>query len=413
MKKIKIILLTTFLMHCVLLSNAQETWYEHGVWIYPEEHYNLNSVIIRDIFGGLICGDSGIIAERTIPCEDNWQGTVITDKNLNSIFNNIYDPAFIVGDSGKIFKSDNPFPGTGYPVFYSQYSPTIRNLYSVYFTDNVNGIAVGDTGTIIRTTDGGNLWNIISPVTQNSLRSLYFSSNNIGYAVGSGGIVLKTANNGSNWEIKTQPFTDTLRCVWFINDNTGFSVGDNGSIFKTTDGGTNWQSKPSGTIENLNAIRFLTSDSGYAVGNNKTVLKTLDAGETWTIEPIPIGFRQGNYKGIGVSVWGNEITFVGSNGTAVSNVEDPNSINKSMNKLGILITPNPAKDKITISIQNYKNSEDININIFNLQGQMVLQQKIHQIHTKIDISNLEQGVYIIKTELKDGSIKQEKFEVVK
>ncbi|MBK6539280.1 MAG: hypothetical protein IPG09_16510 [Ignavibacteria bacterium] len=74
-----------------------------------------------------------------------------------------------------------------------------KSLYSNYFTDANTGYAVGDSGKILKTTDGGSNWlQQISP-TRNLLKSVYFVNENTGYVVGDTGVILKTINAGVNW----------------------------------------------------------------------------------------------------------------------------------------------------------------------------------------------------------------------
>jgi len=409
--------LTIILLFALKTSMAQETWYPHVVMVFGNQQLpNINSVsIIYNDFGGIICGDSGYIANWQFFSEDYWSPNfnLITHQNLNSVY--IVDSldvhkAYMAGDSGKIFKTNDIPLFYGDIPFYSQNSPTANNLYSIFFNNYLEGIAVGDTGTVVRTTDGGSHWNLISSITQNRLYSVQFPSTNLGYAVGVNGTVIKTTDGGGNWVMKTQAIADTLRCVWFTDDNTGFVVSRNGAIYKTTDGGNNWQSKPSGITQNINAIRFASTNIGYAAGNNDKVLRTTDAGETWIIQAIAI--NQANYKGISTSNYG-QVYIVGSNGNAIGNFPEPGSIQKYWNNGEVKITPNPAKDYLTINLQNNKNYSGLALSIYNIQGQILLQHKLKQNNSEIDISQLREGIYIAKIRMSDGSFRQGKFVVVR
>ena len=55
------------------------------------------------------------------------------------------------------------------------------------------GTAVGDFGTIVRTTNGGATWVAQNSGTRNLLRGVSFSDATTGTAVGSGGTILRTA----------------------------------------------------------------------------------------------------------------------------------------------------------------------------------------------------------------------------
>lgn len=73
-------------------------------------------------------------------------------------------------------------------------------MISVHFPlDDQTGYAVGEDGTILKTTNGGTNWSGQSSATSNILRSVYFPGNTLtGYAVGDGGNILKTTYGG-NW----------------------------------------------------------------------------------------------------------------------------------------------------------------------------------------------------------------------
>lgn len=78
-----------------------------------------------------------------------------------------------------------------------------------------------------------------------------------------------------------------------------------------------------------------------------------------------------------------------------------------------IIYPNPAKDKITVSIKEKQSIAGLNLSIYNIQGQLLLQQNITQNKSEIAISQLLQGIYIAKIRMSDGSYRQKKFVVVK
>lgn len=405
MKKNRLFLILIMLFTLNTAMAQLETWYEHHVFIYPTP--NLNSVAKINDYTGFTCGDLGIIGIWTMPVnQDLWIDVPSpTTKNLYSLFiidSTYIDIMYIVGESGKILKTNevySPFTMS----FSNQNSSTDQNLYSVWFTIYSHGIAVGDTGTVVRTTDGGSHWSLITSVTQNRLYSVHFPSANIGYAVGNNGTVIKTTDNGQSWLVKTQPVADSLRCVWFTSDNTGFVVCRNGGIYKTTDGGNNWQIKPSGISQNLNAIRFSTATTGYAAGNNNKVLKTIDGGETWTLQILPPIIFPGNYRGIDISETG-QVSLVGSNATALGNYPDPGSVNEHDGPGNILILPNPAKDKMVVYFRDLQKLEDSNILIYNIQGQKLWQQDLTQHNTEINISQLKQGVYFLKMEMGNKTV---------
>jgi len=91
----------------------------------------------------------------------------------------------------------------------------------------------------------------------------------------------------------------------------------------------------------------------------------------------------------------------------------PWGINKDNTITEFNIYPNPAKDKITINLRGLQDLAGLNLQIYNIQGQLLIQQALKQDNTEIDITQLMQGVYVAKIKLGDGSIVQKKFIVIK
>ena len=76
------------------------------------------------------------------------------------------------------------------------------------FTDANNGTAVGECGTILRTTNGGTTWTSQTSGTTNSLWGVSFTDANNGTAVGAYGTILRTTNGGTNWTSQTSGTTN-------------------------------------------------------------------------------------------------------------------------------------------------------------------------------------------------------------
>ena len=198
--------------------------------------------------------------------------------------NNLWDVHFvdsntgwIVGNSGKILKTTD-----GGSNWSSQTSGTTRMLSGVYFTDSNTGTAIGDGGTILRTTDGGTTWTSQDGGTTRDFYGVFFTDASTGIIVGASGTTLKTTDGGSNWT-RNDITTGDLRAIFFVDSNTGYAVGEIGKILKTTDGGSNWSSQSSGTTTRLNGVYFVDSNTGWAVGvGGGTILKTADGGSNWS-----------------------------------------------------------------------------------------------------------------------------------
>ncbi|MCX7611947.1 MAG: YCF48-related protein, partial [Ignavibacterium sp.] len=124
--------------------------------------------------------------------------------------------------------------------FWQNPLPQSNPLYSVKFIDANTGWAVGELGTIIKTTDGGINWTVQSSDTIGALNSVCFVNANIGWVAGANGTILKTTNGGLSWTPQSSGTTRPLYSIYFTNSNIGWAVGETGIILKTTNGGVSW-----------------------------------------------------------------------------------------------------------------------------------------------------------------------------
>jgi len=159
--------------------------------------------------------------------------------------------------------------------------PQGNTLQDFSFIDTNNGFAVGARGTILKTTDGGNNWELITGETEDDLYGVSFTDANIGTVVGNFGAILRTTDAGSHWTIQRDGMSDVLYGVSFTDANNGTAVGSDGLILRTTNGGTNWIPQTGGTSNILNHVLFTDANNGTAVGDNGTILRTTNGGNNW------------------------------------------------------------------------------------------------------------------------------------
>jgi hypothetical protein len=138
-------------------------------------------------------------------------------------------------------------------------SGTARMLNGVSFTDPNTGTVVGDSGTILRTTNGGALWTTQLSGTLNRLNGVCFTDANTGTGVGDAGTILRTTNGGATWALQWGLTRYNLLGVSFLDANNGTTVGQVGIVLKTTNGGTSF-------VEDQPSVRPL---DGLMVGRLK------------------------------------------------------------------------------------------------------------------------------------------------
>ncbi len=141
------------------------------------------------------------------------------------------------------------------------------------------------------------VWTPISglPVPE-AQKSVKFIDLNTGWTAGESGTILKTTNGGMTWSAQTSGITNTIRSIFFLDANNGWACGDEGTIIATTNGGTTWTPQTSPYSTQYNSIRFTTTNTGWIVGVGNVLLKTSNGGLNWT--------QQTNQ---GSSMWGLDI----------------------------------------------------------------------------------------------------------
>lgn len=271
-------------------------------------------------------GVSYSLIPNPVPGNSNSsQLTITTDQTVSS---NTY--SFIVkGNDGTLERSTGLQLTIGAPAnpWFQQTSGVNENLTGVHFIDTDNGYAVGNNVKILKTTDGGVNWSLLSnPPPVVHFKAVQFINMDRGYVVGTGGGIYFTQNGGGTWQNKS--ITDVLtdqNDLYFINQQNGWVAGRHlyftfdggitwqlrldydpprvwnsiaftgssngvvvgaksglGKIFYTTNNGINWtESSYPSSIPEMNDVCFINSSTAYAVGRNTTLLKSTDSGQSW------------------------------------------------------------------------------------------------------------------------------------
>lgn len=157
--------------------------------------------------------------------------------------------------------------------------PVTSNLYSVAFGHSLV-VAVGAAGTIVTSPDL-NTWTYQTSGVATTLRSVAWSGTMfcaVGDAVGGAGAI-RTSLDGVTWTTQTSGTAANLICVTW--DSTMFvAVGDTGAILTSTDGVT-WTARTSGSSANLKGVAS-SNDIFVVVGAGGTIVKSSNGGSSWS-----------------------------------------------------------------------------------------------------------------------------------
>ena len=176
--------------------------------------------------------------------------------------------------------------------------PTTRNLNRLCFLDSLTGWIVGDSGTILHTTDGAQSWIQQKSGITSDLFDIFMLDQTHGWAVALdlrgpyGTILLKTTDGGAEW-LQHQFHEDRyFYSLEFLDSLNGWMGG--GSFVGTTDGGQSWFDA---TIDSslwanhpVRNIKFLSPRYGYAVGGiqdiSAVIWRTTNGGGNWSATEV-------------------------------------------------------------------------------------------------------------------------------
>ncbi len=198
------------------------------------------------------------------------------------------------------------------PQWKIQNSGVNVSLRDVFFVDSLYGLAVGDSGVIIATSDGGENWlNLYSSTDIIEFKQVQFLDRENGFVAGNilkqhpgylshQVILLRTTNGGLSWKSISSSFDSSLTFgnIKFLNSDTGWvSINNSGQtswddrkgiLLKTNDGGSSWTILMEENFFLCEAFDFNNDGQGFSFWSpfidnfdNSYVYNTPDDGITW------------------------------------------------------------------------------------------------------------------------------------
>jgi photosystem II stability/assembly factor-like uncharacterized protein len=172
----------------------------------------------------------------------------------------------------------------------------VRGIFAL---DTNTAVAVGASGLILRTIDGGDTWTVQPSSTTTNLYSVAFSDFKTGLAVGYGGTLLRTADGGVTWSAVPSGVTGSLCSVVLSAGGVGLIAGMTGADFcdgafiaryggitlRSTDAGKTWAPSQS-TLHLLWSVSMIDPGFTLAAGDQSFIERSVDGGDTWTVLDI-------------------------------------------------------------------------------------------------------------------------------
>jgi photosystem II stability/assembly factor-like uncharacterized protein len=208
-----------------ILSNA---CFSQAGWVSQSSGTTspLKKIYFPSLNTGYAVGEYNVILKTT----DSGQNWLTLNSGIYAFFYGVYFTddltGFIVGYNGRIRKTTD-----GGLNWIDQSYNTASDLYSVQFINRDTGFVVGDF-IILKTTDSGLSWNADTAYYSLYFKNVQFVNNTTGYITALYGEIMKTTNCGENWFIVSNMYNGlNINSLYFLNADTGYVGGYNYKLF--------------------------------------------------------------------------------------------------------------------------------------------------------------------------------------
>ncbi len=271
----------------LLMLLAQISFSQNSDWVYrnPNPQNDFYGIKFFNQSTGYVIGSGGTILKNTTG-SNNW--TTINGNTVNDLYGMYFfdvNHGYIVGAGGLIMNSTDGGATWTHIVADNRYA-----LRSITFVNQNTGFLVGDQGELYRTTIGMYGW-IKNAVTTKNLRCVFALDSLRIFACGDSGTFLRSTDGGSNWT--TQILGNaTNTCICFSNSLTGYMSTSSPSIttscLRSTDSGLTWLPISFFRIgDTWGCVKFKNQDTGFFAGKNNLIMHTRDGGMNWYEQGVP------------------------------------------------------------------------------------------------------------------------------
>ncbi len=350
---------------------------------------------------------------KTIDGGQNWEKGVISPSDslqVSMIYALDPDLAYatlyeLEGDTGKLMKTTDG--GNNWSMIDSiQFT---SNPKLVYFWNENEGMVVADPDSgyfqIYTTDDAGISWDQVEefnmPASLPGELTSYKSYSVIGDTFWFGGVtngkVFVTHDRGKNWSFIGTPLNNVTKVIF--KDTCGIvgdvnTVSNSWDLYSTDNSGLSWTKLDPAGVVGYNDICYVPETPNAYISAGYSISYTADGGNNWFSFSPPNGGISPYYTNLAFvnpsTGWAGGVNFNNNAGGIYKYSGTPLSIdNNYYDNLTLDIFPNPGKGLFHIKTS----TATAIITIYNLLGKQVFSKE--DISETIDLSHLCPGVYIV------------------
>lgn len=166
-------------------------------------------------------------------------------------------------------------------------SPSSRPIYTVATTIPNRAVAAGDGGETILTTDGGITWSPLARGVSGDYNGMNVRSTRDALIFGPRGNLARTEDGGGSWRALNVTTSANVLDAAFPTLNRGFVLDSLGAVLRTDTRGSSWRFLDTGVTTRPHALHAIDDSTVILIGP-RGVLRSTNAGERFA----PVGDRR-------------------------------------------------------------------------------------------------------------------------
>lgn len=154
----------------------------------------------------------------------------------------------------------------------------------IVFIDDRHGWAVGGSGLVLATNDGGGSWEKLGRPTLYELHKVQFVNLRVGYVASNtewGCEIFRTTDGGKSWRKSyTAPRSGFVFDLAVLGEKIAVAAINDDHLIRTDDGGATWKTVNS-KLRGAASVAFTSNGTGWVVGRKGSFYLSTDQGKTW------------------------------------------------------------------------------------------------------------------------------------